>query len=80
MNIHLRATIRLLKTITLPALVGAVIGIGFNMMTAEQIIISLAVGLIVFMFWLFYNWTLDQIKQEDILKHMENRKNLTNNT
>lgn len=74
MNIHLRATIRLLKTITIPALVGVVIGIAFNVMTADQIIISLTIGLLVFMFWLFYNWTLDQIKQEDQLKAMSNKE------
>lgn len=68
MNIHVRALVRLLKVITIPAIAGVVIGIMFNMLTAQQLMLGLAVGIIVFMFWLFYSWTLAEIKQEDTLK------------
>lgn len=74
MNIHVRAIGRILKTITIPTIVGIAVGIMFNTLTANQIAISLSFGLVIFLFWLLYSWTLDQIKQEDQLTALSNKE------
>lgn len=68
MNIHVRVIGRLLRNIFIPAVAGVVIAIMFSYLPMQHILFGLAVGLVVFMIYLFYNWTLDQIKQEDQLK------------
>lgn len=70
MNIHVRAVGRLSKMMFIPALVGIVIAVIFEYLPMQHILLALAVGLVLSMIWLFYNWTLDQIRQEDMLKSM----------
>ena len=72
MNIHVRAIGRLLKIMFIPLLVGVAIGLMFEYLPMQHILFALVIGLVAFMFWLFYNWTLDQIRQEDQIKSMMN--------
>lgn len=74
MNIHVRTTVRLLKTMFIPAIAGLVIALIFKFLPMQQILLGMVVGLVVFMFYLFYKWTLEQIKQEDQLKQMTNKE------
>lgn len=74
MNIHIRTTARLLKTMFFPAIVGVLVAIMFEYLPMEHILLAAAVSLVIFMFYLFYKWTLDQIKQEDQLKAMSNKE------
>lgn len=80
MNIHFRVLARLLRNMFIPALIGATVGLIFNLLPVEQILWIIVVGLAVGMCWLFYSWTLEQIKQEDeINAALLARKNLTEN-
>lgn len=74
MNIHLRATGRLLKNMFIPALVGAGVGVLFHMLPVKVIIWSMVAGILVLLMWLFYSWTLDQIRNEDALKSINEGK------
>lgn len=71
MNIHVRVIGRLFKIMLVPALVGVSIALIFEYLPMQYILSALAIVLAVFMFWLFYNWTLDQIKHEDQLREMK---------
>lgn len=80
MNIHFRVLARLLRNMFIPALIGATVGLIFNLLPVEQILWIIVVGLAAGMCWLFYSWTLEQIKQEDeINAALLARKNLTKN-
>lgn len=71
MNIHIRAIKRLLKTMMIPVMIGISVGALWTMLTATQIVVGLSIGLLGFTIWLFYIWTLDQIRQEDQLKEFK---------
>lgn len=80
MNIHFRVLARLLRNMFIPALIGATVGLILNLLPVEQILWIIVAGLVVGMCWLFYSWTLEQIKQEDeINAALLARKNLTEN-
>lgn len=74
MNIHVRTIGRLLRNMFIPAVAGIVIAIMFSYLPMKQILTGIVIGLVIFMFYLFYSWTLDQIKQEDQLKAMSNKE------
>lgn len=72
MNIHIRATARLLNTLLIPAVAGIAVAVIFTFVPMQQLLLGLAAGLVVFMLYLFYSWTLDQIRKEDQLKETMN--------
>lgn len=55
----------------IPVMIGISVGALWTMLTATQIVVGLSIGLLGFTIWLFYIWTLDQIRQEDQLKEFK---------
>lgn len=81
MNIHMRVMARLVRVCFIPAIIGAVIGMAVQWMSVEELVLSLAIGIMVGLFTMMYRWTLEQIRHEDEFEAKINQhQNLTNNT
>lgn len=68
MNMPLRVIARMLKTGIVPASIGIIVGISFNVLTVNQLFIVLMVGLITGVLTMLYRITQNNIETEDNLK------------